>query len=177
VKALLRRQLRVYGDGVTTGASGSSRRIGAGMVLALALLLTGCGGSSDGAVSSTAAAPAPSGGDAKVLLDSQELDVLGRPIAYPTKKPAQVSSSVITLEPGQETGWHKNKAPMFAYVLDGTVTVEYDAGVIKEYPAGTSLMEAQGVWHNGTNKGDQTVHVLVVSFGAKGVKNTVQRAN
>jgi hypothetical protein len=33
------------------------------------------------------------------------------------------------------------------------------------------------VWHNGTNKGDQTVHVLVVSFGAKGVKNTVQRAS
>jgi quercetin dioxygenase-like cupin family protein len=65
---------------------------------------------------------------------------------------------------------------MYAYILEGTLTVEYDAGVTKEYPAGTALMEAQGVFHNGTNKGDSTVRVLVVNMGAKGVKNSVERA-
>lgn len=168
----MRTHSRVYGDQVTTGAGGRAR---GGAVLALTLLLAGCGGSDQASESSTSAVPSASGGNSRVLLDKQELDVLGRPITYPKKTPARVSSSVVTLEPGQETGWHKHNSPMFAYVLDGTVTVEYDAGVIKEYPAGTALMEAQGVWQNGTNKGDQTVHILVVNLGAKGVKNTVQR--
>lgn len=101
--------------------------------------------------------------------------MLGQPIAYPKKTPARITSSIVTLEPGQETGWHKHQTPMYAYVLDGTITVEYDAGVVKEYPAGTALMEAQGVWQNGTNKGDSPVHILVVNMGAKGVKNTVNR--
>jgi quercetin dioxygenase-like cupin family protein len=146
-----------------------------GVVLTAALLLSGCGGSSGDATSSTAAAPASSTGNSQILLDGQQLTVLDQQISYPKKKPAQVSSSIVTLEPGQETGWHKHRTPMFAYVLEGTLTVEYDAGVTKEYPAGTAFMEAQGVWHNGTNKGDQTAHILEVNMGAKGVKNSVNR--
>jgi len=144
--------------------------------LAAVLLTAGCGGSSGDAAGSSSAAPSGSAtAAAQTLLDAQQLTVLDQPIAYPAKKPAQISSSIIQLEPGQETGWHKHKTPMFAYVLEGTVTVEYDAGVVKEYPAGTALMEAQGVWHNGTNKGDTPVRILVVNMGAKGVKNSVQR--
>ncbi len=141
------------------------------------MLLTACGGGSGDAAASSGVAPSGSAGGSKTsLLDKQQLTVLDQPIAYPTKKPAQVSSSVLQLEPGQETGWHRHKAPMYAYVLEGTLTVEYDAGVVKEYPTGTALMEAQGVWHNGTNKGDVPVRVLEVNLGAKGVKNTVERA-
>ena len=111
-----------------------------------------------------------------MLLDKQQVTILDQPITYPKKKPAQISSSIVSLEPGQETGFHKHGAPMYAYILEGTLTVEYDAGVTKEYAAGTALMEAQGVFHNGTNKGDTTVRVLVVNMGAKGVKNSVERA-
>jgi hypothetical protein len=53
--------------------------------------------------------------------------------------------------------------------------VEYDAGVTKEFPAGTAFMQAQGVWNNSTNKADQAAHVLLVNLGAKGVKSTVKR--
>lgn len=70
---------------------------------------------------------------------------------------------------------HKHEAPMYAYVLEGTVTVEYKGGTIKEYPAGTALMEAIGTWHNGKNLGDVPVRILVVNMGAKGVKNTVAK--
>lgn len=110
-----------------------------------------------------------------MLLEAQQLTTLDQPIAYPKKGPAEVTSYVVTLEPGQETGWHKHRVPVFVHVLEGAVTVEYDAGVVKEYPAGSTYMEAQGVWHNGTNKGDDTARILTVYFGAKGAKNTVER--
>ena len=144
----------------------------------LVLLLAGCG--SDGAepsasTSGTASASAAEAGR-EVLLEAQQLTVLDQPITYPKKKPAQVSSYITQLEPGQETGWHKHKVPLYAYVLEGVISVEYDAGVTKEYPAGTALMEAEDVWHNGTNTGDGPVRILTVYLGAEGAKNSVERA-
>lgn len=155
----------------------TKRRASLAVAVGLAtVLLAGCGGGSD----ASSSGPAPSGiagpAGSQVLLDKQQVTILDQPITYPKKKPAQISSSIVSLEPGQETGFHKHGAPMYAYILEGTLTVEYDAGVTKEYPAGTALMEAQGIFHNGTNKGNTTVRVLMVNLGAKGVKNSVERA-
>ena len=162
-------------DSVRTRRSSLSLAAGA---LALVMVLAGCGGGSD---EEAAASAAPAGSAAatpgqEVLLDAQQLTVLDQQIVYPKKKPARVSSSIVQLEPGQETGWQKHNTPMFAYVLEGTVSVEYDAGVTKEFSAGTALMEAVDVWYNAVNKGEQPVRILVVSMGAKGAKDTVQRA-
>lgn len=145
------------------------------VVALAAVLVAGCGGGSDAAGSGAASGEQGAPGS-EVLLNKQQVTILDQQVVYPKKKPAQISSSIILLEPGQETGWHKHQVPMFAYMLEGTLTVEYDAGVTKEYPPGTALMEAQGVFHNGTNKGDSPVRVLVVQLGAKGLKNTVERA-
>ncbi len=159
-----------------SGARARTALLAVGALTAV-LLLAGCGGgdSADPASSASGSAAASSA-SRQTLLDQQQLTVLDQPIAYPKKKPAQVTSTILQLEPGQETGWHKHNTPLYVYVLEGTVSVEYDAGVTKEYAAGTALMEAQGVWHNGTNKGDQPVRLLTVSMGAKGVKNSVDRA-
>jgi quercetin dioxygenase-like cupin family protein len=173
---MLDRHCGVYGEDVTTSTVGRCVGKAAAGLVALALLTACGGGSTDAASTSASAGPSSTGGaNSQSLLAKQQLTVLDQPIAYPTKKPAQVSSEIISLEPGQETGWQKHKAPMFAYVLEGTLTVEYDAGVVKEFPAGTALMDAQNVWHNGTNKGDTPVRVLEVNMGAKGVKNTIDR--
>jgi quercetin dioxygenase-like cupin family protein len=146
-------------------------------MVAAVVVLSGCGGgSADPAASGSASGSGAAAAGQEVLLDAQQLTILDQPIAYPKKGSAQVSSAILRLEPGQETGWHKHKVPLFAYVLEGTISVEYDAGVTKEYTAGTSLMEAQGVWHNGTNKGDVPVRILTVFMGASGVKNSVDRA-
>jgi quercetin dioxygenase-like cupin family protein len=66
--------------------------------------------------------------------------------------------------------------PLFVYVLEGSVSVEYDAGVIKDYPAGSAFMEAEDIWHNGTNTGEDPARILTVYMGAEGAKNTVERA-
>lgn len=110
-----------------------------------------------------------------MLLDAQRLTVLDQPLRYPSKGKAQVSSSIITIEPGQDTGWMKNPVPTYAYVLEGALTVEYDGGVVREFRAGTAQLEAVGTWYNATNAGTDTVRVLLVHIGAKGLKNSVQR--
>ena len=108
------------------------------------------------------------------LLAQQSTTVLGQPISYPTAQPAQVSSSIITLLPGQQTGWHRHDAPMYAYILSGAVTVTYDGGITKTYRKGQAIMEAIGTRHNGMNKGEDPVRILVVNMGADGVANSVK---
>lgn len=148
-----------------------------GLVTAL-LLIAGCGSGGQADVSSDpsrAGAETAAAGEPDVLLDAQSLTVLDQPVRYPKKKAAQISSSILVLDPGQETGWHKYRTPMYAYILEGTLTVEYDAGVTKEFSSGTALVDAMNVWLNGSNKTDAPVRVLVVNMGAAGIANEVQR--
>ncbi len=37
-------------------------------------------------------------------------------------------------------------------------------------------MEAEDIWHNATNTGEDAVRILTVYMGAEGAKNTVERA-
>lgn len=108
------------------------------------------------------------------LLTEQRTTVLDQQVAYPTELPAEVSSSIITLVPGQSTGMHRHDAPLYAYILSGTLTVTYDGGVTKVYKPGTALLEAVGTAHNGTNRGTVPVRILVVNMGADGVANTTK---
>jgi quercetin dioxygenase-like cupin family protein len=104
-----------------------------------------------------------------------EPTILDQLIAYPDVPPAQVSSSILTIPPGVATGWHFHTAPMYAYILEGTLTVTYETesgNVEKIYRAGEAIMEAVGTHHNGVNKTDSPVRVLVVNMGAAGVANT-----
>jgi hypothetical protein len=43
--------------------------------------------------------------------------VTGEPIRYPSGPPAQITTAEITLEPGQQTGWHTHPIPLFGYIL------------------------------------------------------------
>lgn len=106
-----------------------------------------------------------------VLLSTSET-VIGQPITYPTG-PALVTSSIITMEPGQATGWHRHDAPLVGYMLDGEITVDYGPDGTRVYRAGDALVEALGSSHNGINTGPDTVRILAVSIGAEGVANTV----
>lgn len=149
--------------------------LGTATVLTGVLLLSGC-------ASTPAPAPTPtltaSAAAAEItstsLLTQAAADVLGQVLTYPSASQAQVSSSIITIPVGMETGLHQHDAPMFAYVLEGELTVSYDGGVTNTYSAGEAIMEAVGTPHNGTNTGTVPVKVLVVNIGADGVANTVK---
>lgn len=157
----------------------SSRRLL--RVLSIAAALTfgvvaiGCSSDSSSSSSTTTSTVAAASGkpQSSVVLDKQAQTVLDQLLQYPTGSQAQVSSAVLTIAPGVSTGLHKHDAPMYAYILEGTLTVTYEGGIVKEYSAGSAILEAVGTPHNGENKTDSPVKLLVVNIGAEGVANSV----
>lgn len=111
----------------------------------------------------------------QTLMAKTEQTVLNQTIAYPAGGAAQVSSAIVTLISGEETGWHRHDAPMYAYILSGTLQVSYEGGVVKTYKSGDAIMEAIGTYHNGKNIGKDPVRIIVVNIGAVGVENTVKK--
>ena len=141
------------------------------LVAGLSLSLAGCTGTPDPEPTPTPLSTI----SAEALLKAAETTILDQTIAYPSADPAQVSSTILTVPPGVATGWHFHSTPMYAYILEGTLTVTYDVdGVSQEkvYRAGDALIEAVGTHHNGVNNTDSPVRVLVVNMGAAGVANT-----
>jgi len=119
------------------------------------------------ACTESAPAPAPS---AEPLLQTGET-VLGQPIAWPSGKP-QVTAVIVTLPPGAETGWHRHPVPLFGWMLEGELTVDYGPAGTRTYRPGEALMEAIGTPHNGRNEGDAPVRILAVFMGAEGEGNS-----
>jgi quercetin dioxygenase-like cupin family protein len=94
--------------------------------------------------------------------------VLGETLHYPTGGPAHVTAAVITLPPGAKTVLHKHGVPLFAYILEGELTVDYGDRGKRTYRAGDAIMEAMDVAHFGADAGTQTVRILTVYMGAEG---------
>ena len=107
------------------------------------------------------------------LLDVM-VDTVGMPIRYPEGAP-RVSSYLLTMVPGQVTGWHRHDVPLYARILSGSIMVDYGAQGKKTYRAGDTFMEATGIWHNGHVAGDTAAKLLIVFMGAEGAKNTEMR--
>ena len=98
--------------------------------------------------------------------------ILFQPIAYPTQSPAKIVSAIVTMLPGEETGWHQHDVPMFGYILEGEVTVTYAGKGTHVYRQGDALMEAIDIPHNGRNTGKIPARILAVFMGADGVPDT-----
>jgi quercetin dioxygenase-like cupin family protein len=96
--------------------------------------------------------------------------IIGQPIAYPTGTP-KVTAAIVVVPPGKETGWHTHAIPLFAYILEGELSVDYGDKGIKIYKAGDGLLEAMNWPHNATNKGTTPVRILAVYMGAEGQTN------
>lgn len=98
-------------------------------------------------------------------------DIVGQPIVYPSGTP-KVTSAIVVVEPGAETGWHTHEVPLFVYVLEGEVTVDYGSKGTKVYKAGETFMEAMNWPHNGMNKTDAPLRILVAYMGSEDKTNT-----
>jgi quercetin dioxygenase-like cupin family protein len=99
--------------------------------------------------------------------------VLGETLHYPTNGPAHVTASIVTLPPGGRTVLHKHGVPMFAYVLEGEITVDYGDRGKRTFHQGDALMEAMDAAHFGADAGPQPVRILTVFIGADGAPPNV----
>jgi len=96
---------------------------------------------------------------------------IGEPIAYPAEGVPNVTNAIVTVPPGGETGWHLHTVPLYFYILDGTVTVDYGSKGTRTIAAGSGFLEAMNWPHNAHNYGDVPVQILAVYLGVEGVAN------
>ncbi|MBX9634271.1 MAG: cupin domain-containing protein [Magnetospirillum sp.] len=99
--------------------------------------------------------------------------IVGEDIKYPTTGPAHVTASIVTILPGAETILHQHGTPLFAYVQEGILTVDYGAKGTRVYNPGDAFMEAMAVTHRGMNLGTTPVKILAVYLGAAGSSNVI----
>ena len=90
--------------------------------------------------------------------------ILGQNFSYPDGLP-YITSKIVTIPVGGETGDHIHEYPLFAFVLKGEVTVDYHNEGTKTYEAGEAIMEAINLTHNGKNIGNEPTEILVVTLG------------
>ena len=107
------------------------------------------------------------------LILSTDTTVTGEPIRYPSGAAARITAVEITLAPGQQTGWHMHPVPLFAYILEGELTVDYGGKGERTYRAGDGFMEAMDERHDGRNSGQGSVKILAVVIGEQGVQGSV----
>jgi quercetin dioxygenase-like cupin family protein len=120
----------------------------------------------------TAAAPARNSYPPLDVLLSGAETILGQTIAYPDGPP-KMTAAIVAMLPGQSTGPHRHEVPLFAYMLEGELTVDYGSGGSRTYKAGDAFLEAFETTHNGTNTGTGVARVLAVFAGSETVPNTV----
>jgi quercetin dioxygenase-like cupin family protein len=123
--------------------------------------------------SSADRASAEDSGIREVPLLSTGNTVMGEALHYPTNGPAHVTATIATLAPGMRTILHRHGAPLFAYILEGEITVDYGDRGLRTYHQGEALMEAMDVAHFGTNTGTQPVRLLTLYMGAEGLANVI----
>jgi quercetin dioxygenase-like cupin family protein len=108
-----------------------------------------------------------------VPLLSTGTSVVGETLHYPTSGAAHVTAAIVTLAPGAKTILHKHGVPLFAYILDGELTVDYGDRGKRTYRQGDAFMEAMDVPHYGIDTGAQPVRLLAVYMGADGAADVI----
>lgn len=100
--------------------------------------------------------------------------ITGQPLRLPKTRSPEVSSVLVEIMQGGESGRHKHPVSPHIYVIEGVVSIEFDDGRRKTFSAGEGFLEAVDIWHNAKNLGKKPVKMLVVFFGEKGKNNMIR---
>lgn len=140
----------------------------------LTLLVTPAFGQMAAPATETTAAPVAEASyqNLLTLLLQDSVDILGRPIDYPDGN-AVITTAIVEIPPGGETGLHHHEVPLVAYILEGTLTVDYGEHGIRVYEAGSAALEAVDWPHNGRNLGAVPVKLLAIYIGSDEATNTI----
>jgi len=98
----------------------------------------------------------------------------GQSIEYPKTHKAEIASFKIEIQPGKESGRHMHPYPTSVYVLEGTLTVEFEDGSRQSFKAGSGFLEAVNTWHNVKNLEEAPLRFLAVTAGETGKTNFIR---
>ena len=95
------------------------------------------------------------------------------PVKYLITESPEITAMKVEIKPGAETGWHSHPVPLYAYMLQGNLTVEVEGGKTYNFTAGDAIIEVVNIPHNGKNTG--TIPAVLIAFytGQTGTRNTV----
>lgn len=93
--------------------------------------------------------------------------IIGQTIAYPTGTP-MVNAIIVPLAPGGQSAWHVHQTPIFGFILEGELTVDYGSKGAHVYRAGEAVLEAIDWPHQASNRGTVLTRVLAVNMGVEG---------
>lgn len=102
----------------------------------------------------------------ETLLET-ETTVLEQPFALAAIEQPRLRAVRVVIPPGAETGWHVHDIYAFAYILSGTVSVEFADGKQRTYTSGEAFAEAVDTVHNGVNRGPEPVEIILFAIGER----------
>jgi quercetin dioxygenase-like cupin family protein len=90
-------------------------------------------------------------------------------LEYPSTPDPVISSAVLSVPIGEVSQWMVHPVPAYLYVLEGTLTVEFEDGREYAFQEGEAFLQCRAVWHRGRNFGSRPVKFLAVFMGSKSV--------
>jgi quercetin dioxygenase-like cupin family protein len=115
----------------------------------------------------TIAAPPPT--SVEPLLETDQT-IVGQGFAYPAGR-AEITAARLTVPPGATVPLHLHPVPLFVYILQGQIVVDYGSLGTRTYRKGDAFVEAFQWPHRARNAGKGNVVILTVYAGAEGVPN------
>jgi quercetin dioxygenase-like cupin family protein len=123
-----------------------------------------------GTVVSTAAAEDPAhasmGMDRQVVLQTT-VTATDQAIELPSGGKAEITSMVLTIQPGGHTNLHTHPVPILVYVLEGVLETHVGE-VVRSYKAGEAVVEPQNTPMQAFNPGSEITKLLAVVVGQEG---------
>jgi quercetin dioxygenase-like cupin family protein len=94
--------------------------------------------------------------------------------------PVLVTGGTVEIAPGGHTGRQQFRVPTYIYVIEGTLTTEYEAGPVgiagaQYHAAGQSFMDNGGWWHNHFNRSSKPVKYLMLHIAYPGRPDPIVR--
>ena len=99
-------------------------------------------------------------------------NMVNAPISYPTGA-AEVTTEMVSFEPGGHTALHQHPVPSFVYVLEGELEVRVEGQEPMRFTPGQAFMEPQDTNMQAFNVADGITKLLVVYSGAEDHQNMV----
>ena len=111
------------------------------------------------------------GFEGKVLLKTTRT-ANNKPATLPSGGTAEITSMLISIEPGGHSSLHSHPVPVIAYVLEGSLETRFE-GAVRSYKVGEAVVEPMNTPMQAVNPGESPTKLLVVFVGQQGTPNSV----